>query len=260
MSPARPSRPARQTAPSLRHERALLREGRTAVAGVDEVGRGALSGPVSVGIVVVTAETGSAPAGVRDSKLLTPAARARLAPRIRRWAPAWAVGHAGPEEIDAVGIMAAMRMAAQRAFAALEVRPDVLLLDGNHDYISPRDGGADADYGLFELDQPAPLPPVVTRIKADMTCSAVAAASVLAKTARDQLMQALALDHPAYCWEDNKGYASPEHMDALRVLGPSPHHRISWRLPGAASLSELELPLLESADVTLARVPEEMER
>ena len=103
--------------PTLREERRLLRAGHGLVAGMDEVGRGALAGPVTVGVVVVDARSRSAPIGVRDSKLLTPAARETLAPRLRRWGVARAVGHAEPEEIDRIGIIAGLRLAADRALA-----------------------------------------------------------------------------------------------------------------------------------------------
>ncbi|WP_395694193.1 ribonuclease HII [Nocardioides sp.] len=220
MSPAPP--------PSLRVERRLLRDGLASLAGLDEVGRGALCGPVTVGAVLVTEQTRTAPQGVRDSKLLTAEARQRLVPRIQRWATAYAVGHAGPEEIDRYGIIAALRLAGHRALAGLGVAPGTVLLDGNHDYLSPP-----AQAAMF--DAPTVLervPPVVTMIKADLRCAAVAAASILAKTARDDIMVRLAADHPEYGWADNKGYAAPEHLDALAALGPTPHHRVSWNLPG----------------------------
>src|SRR5512140_2192453 len=121
---------ARSHVPTLRHERALLREGHLLVAGMDEVGRGALAGPVSVGVVVVDASVRTAPAGVRDSKLLTPAAREALVPRLRRWAVTWAVGHAEPDEIDRHGIIGALRLAARRALATLPDVPTCVLLDG----------------------------------------------------------------------------------------------------------------------------------
>lgn len=215
--------------PSLRMERNLLRGGVTHLACADEVGRGALSGPATVGMVVITAETRTAPQGVRDSKLLTPEARTRLAPKVRRWAVAHSVGHASPAEIDEFGIIAALRLAGHRALAGLTVDPDLVLLDGNHDYLSHPDqpalfGGPD---GLATV-----VPPVVTAIKADMRCAAVAAASILAKTARDALMVELAEVHPGYGWHENKGYASPDHIEALRVLGPCEAHRRSWSLPG----------------------------
>jgi ribonuclease HII len=220
-------------APSLRYERELLRSrGVRWLASVDEVGRGALGGPVTVGVVLVDLDTPSAPAGVRDSKLLTPAARVRLAPRLRRWAPAWAVAHASAEEIDAVGILRALRLAGERAFAELPVRPDHVLLDGSYDWLSrPAATLFDDDGTPSDPDREGAPPPVTVKVKADMTCSSVAAASVLAKTTRDALMVELAGRFPAYGWDVNKGYASPEHLDALRRLGPCELHRRSWAIP-----------------------------
>lgn len=104
---------------------------------MDEVGRGALAGPVTVGVVVIDASVGTAPSGVRDSKLLTPAAREALVPRLRRWALAYAVGHAEPAEIDRHGIIPALRLAGRRALAALPATPTCVLLDGSHDWLSP---------------------------------------------------------------------------------------------------------------------------
>ena len=224
-------------APSLRVERELLRSrGVRWLASVDEVGRGALGGPVSVGVVLVDLDTPSAPTGVRDSKLLSPAARERLVPRLQRWAPAWAVGHASAQEIDAVGILRALRLAGERAFAALPHRPDHVLLDGKYDWVSrPAPALFDDDGELSDPDLWVAPPPVTVRIKADMTCSSVAAASVLAKTTRDAIMVDLALEHPAYGWEINKGYASPEHLEALRGVGPCVQHRRSWAIPGGQS-------------------------
>jgi ribonuclease HII len=219
-------------APSLRIERQLLREGRSVVAGVDEVGRGALCGPVTVAIVTVDLATRTAPQGVRDSKLLSPEVRERLAPRIMRWASSYGVGHASAEEIDELGIIAAMRLAGHRAIAQLAVAPDLILLDGNHDYLSPPEQDS-----LFPTPGLLPvIPPVRTLIKADLRCAAVAAASILAKTARDRILTGLATDHPAYGWAENKGYSAPEHIAALAELGPTPHHRKSWSLPGVTPL------------------------
>ncbi len=206
----------------------MLRDGLASLACSDEVGRGALSGPVTVGMVLVTETTRTAPQGVRDSKLLTPEARRRLVPRIRRWAPSYGVGHASPGEIDQFGIIAALRLAGHRALAQLSVEPDCVLLDGNHDYLTvPEQDGLFGPPLVVER-----VPPVVTLIKADLRCAAVAAASILAKTARDEIMTGLAADHPEYGWAENKGYASPDHIAALSTLGPTPHHRVSWRLPG----------------------------
>lgn len=183
---------------------------------MDEVGRGSLAGPVSIGVVVVTPAIGRVPAGVRDSKLLSPVARTALVNPIRRWAREYAVGHASCVEIDAVGIIGGLRLAALRALAQLDT-VDAVLLDGNYNYL----------LGSTDL-------PVHTRIKGDMTCAGVAAASVLAKTERDAMMVGLDPDHPAYGFAVNKGYATPEHIDALREHGPSAAHRRSWRLPGCA--------------------------
>jgi ribonuclease HII len=223
-------RPAPSKKPSLRVERLLQRQGHRLLAGMDEVGRGALAGPVSVGIVIIDETVRSAPVGVKDSKLLTERARRSLVPSIQRWAVAHAVGHAGPDEIDAIGIMAALRLAGLRALETLGVVPDLVILDGNHDWLT-----APTEVGLlaFADDLAGPTtPPVTTMIKADMKCSSVAAASVLAKVERDELMVRLGAEHPAYGWGLNKGYSAPEHIDALARVGPCELHRRSWRLPG----------------------------
>ena len=225
-------------APSLRFERNLLRDGVIHLACADEVGRGALSGPVSIGMVVISLATRTAPQGVRDSKLLTPDARERLAPKVRRWALSHAVGHASPTEIGSYGIMAALRLAGHRALAQLSVLPDAVLLDGNHDYLSPP--VQDALFGTpRELADLVGLgvvvPPVTTLIKADMKCAGVAAASILAKTARDALMRQLHEEFPVYLWAENKGYSAPAHIEALATHGPSVHHRRSWSLPGVSA-------------------------
>lgn len=140
-----------------------------------------------------------------------------LVPRIQRWAVAHAVGHASPDEIDEIGIMGALRLAGLRALGGLGVVPDLVILDGNHDWLT-----APTEVGLFAFaDDSAPTtPPVTTMVKADMKCSSVAAASVLAKVERDDMMVALSADHPAYGWSLNKGYSAPEHMDALARMGP----------------------------------------
>jgi len=119
-------------------------------------------------------------------------------------------------EIDSIGIIGALALAAARAINATGVRPDVVLLDGKHDWLS----------------RVAPQARVVTRVKADTSCAAVAAASIIAKVERDAHMVRLASEHPAYRWDSNKGYAAPEHVMALEHHGPTPVHRVSWRLPG----------------------------
>ncbi len=229
-SPARRGTGPAAIRPSLRVEKRLLRDGHTCLAAVDEVGRGAPGGPVSAGVVLVDAGVTRPLTGVRDSKLLTPEARRVLVPRIHRWAVAGAVGHASAQEIDALGLTAALRLAGHRALASLPRRPDVVLLDGNHDWLSPprQPELFAADPGVLQ-----PVPRVVTMIKADLHCASVAAASVLAKTARDAIMIELAARHPEYGWDENKGYSTPAHLDALRRLGPCAHHRQSWRLPDA---------------------------
>ncbi len=216
--------------PHLRLEKQLLRRGHRRLAAMDEVGRGALAGPVSVGVVVVTAGIGRVPAGLKDSKLLSPRARETLLPVVRRWAGEFAVGHASPAEIDSVGIVGALRLAGRRALAQLALPVDAVLLDGNHDYLS------DPEPSLFpEPALPVVTGPVFTRIKADLTCAGVAGASVLAKTERDRLLRRLAVDYPEYLFEENKGYGTAEHVAALREHGPSQVHRRSWRLPLAAA-------------------------
>ena len=122
----------RSTKPSLRVERALQRDGHRVLAGMDEVGRGALAGPVSVGVVVIDETCRSAPVGVKDSKLLTPLARGRMVRPIQRWARAYAVGHSSPAEIDEIGIMGGLRLAGMRALASIAaagVEPDLVILD-----------------------------------------------------------------------------------------------------------------------------------
>jgi ribonuclease HII len=220
-------------------ERLLQRQGHRLLAGMDEVGRGALAGPVSVGVVVIDESVRSAPVGVKDSKLLTERARTGLVPRIQRWAVAHAVGHASPDEIDAIGIMAALRLAGTRALGALGVVPDLVILDGNYDWLTEP-----AEVGLFAfVSEGGPsTPPVTTMVKADLKCSSVAAASVLAKVERDELMVRLAAAHPAYGWSLNKGYSAPEHIDALARLGPCELHRRSWRLPGVLDDGGVEAP------------------
>jgi ribonuclease HII len=222
---------------------------------MDEVGRGALAGPVSVGVVVIDETVRSAPIGVKDSKLLTERARTVLVPRIRRWAVAHAVGHASADEIDSVGIMAALRLAGVRALSSLPVVPDLVILDGNHDWLT-----SPSEVGLLAFTEgPGPVtPPVRTMIKADLKCSSVAAASVLAKVERDEMMVGLSAEHPAYNWSLNKGYAAPDHMDALARLGPCPLHRRSWRLPGV--YCEPPAEVLNEGTESFAPVPRTAEQ
>lgn len=217
-------------APTLDYERRFRSSGARLLAGIDEVGRGALAGPVSVGIAVVDLQRQKLLADVRDSKLLKVADRERLVPLVRDWSVASAVGHASANEIDALGIIGALRLAGNRAwFAVLAagVRPEVVLLDGSHNWLSP-----DLQPSLFD-DAPADPgcdAPVHTLVKADMQCLSVAAASIIAKVERDAMMTELHAEYPAYGWDVNKGYGTAAHKEALRAAGPTPYHRVSWQL------------------------------
>ena len=213
--------------PRLTVERRLLREHAVVIA-CDEVGRGALAGPVAVGAAAVDASRARkrVPDGLRDSKLVPEHKRVDVAARAAAWVNASAVGWASAREVDEVGIMRALGLAALRAIADLRaggIVPEeaIVILDGNHDYITPA-GGA----GLV-------IRPIV---KADRDCASAAAASVVAKVARDAFMTGLHDEFPAYQWSRNKGYASPEHRAAIRELGLSTHHRASWAIADAPTL------------------------
>lgn len=206
------------------------------VAGMDEVGRGSLAGPVAVGVAVVDTRCGAPPRGLADSKRLTARARTRLCAPIEAWALASAVGYASPAEIDAFGIVGALALAGRRALAGAARRgpaPDAVLLDGSYDYMGRCDLGALGAASAARAD--VAVPPVVVRVRADATCACVAAAAVLAKVSRDALMSAH--PDPGYGWAANKGYATPAHARALRRLGPSAWHRRSWHLPGIGPVS-----------------------
>ncbi|MPV38210.1 ribonuclease HII [Georgenia subflava] len=252
-APAAPKvrRPARRTVPSRRLENELLAalpDGGL-VAGMDEVGRGALAGPVSVGVAVVGATTSRRmPKGLADSKLLSAQAREDLVAPVRRWCAGWAVAHASPAEIDEIGIIAALRLAGRRALAELAgagLVPGIVILDGVHDWLSEP-----AQTELFAPQLPDVLvpgtgeevatPPVRTQVKADASCAVVAAASVLAKVTRDSLMVGLDPEHPQFGWAGNKGYSSAEHVAALAEHGACELHRRSWRLPGLGGAAGID--------------------
>lgn len=212
--------------PTLDLEHQLLNGGVRYVGGVDEVGRGALAGPVTVGICVVDALTSAIPDGLADSKLLSARRRESLAPEVERWSVAHALGWASSKEIDLYGIVAALRLAGERALSDLAVVPDVIILDGNFDWLTRADkvGGHDASSFSGE---------VIIRKKADQHCASVSAASIIAKVARDALMTNLHGSHPEFAWDSNKGYGAAVHTAALRQHGPTPFHRTSWNLtPG----------------------------
>ncbi|WP_415949273.1 ribonuclease HII [Streptomyces sp. KLOTTS4A1] len=195
-------------APTHTVERSIrAKTGAKIVAGIDEVGRGAWAGPVTVCAAVTGLRR--PPEGLTDSKLLTAKRRGELARVLGGWVTAHALGHASPQEIDDLGMTAALRLAAVRALEALPVRPDAVILDGKHDYLG------------------APWQ-VRTVIKGDQSCVAVAAASVLAKVERDAMMAELGADCAGFGFEANAGYPSPVHKAALAEQGPTAHHRLSW--------------------------------
>jgi ribonuclease HII len=203
----------------LGRERGLLVGGARCVAGVDEVGRGALAGPVAVGVVIVDRATAEPPEGLADSKMLSARRREELVPLIETWCVAGAVGWTEAREIDEVGIVAALGIAASRALARLSTPPPTVILDGNHDWLSPAIAAFGPDVASVE-----------TIVGADGACASVSAASVLAKVARDRLMVDLDASLPGYGWSANKGYGSRTHREAIVRLGPTEHHRHSWRL------------------------------
>lgn len=204
--------------PTLDFETSLHARGARFVIGCDEVGRGAIAGPVAVGMCVVDAGVGAFPDGLRDSKMLSEKRRESLAPLSRTWALFSAVGLASPLEVDELGISAALGLAGKRALGILHeagarIRESVVLLDGHFDWLNPA------------LGSPVRLQ---TQIKADRDCASVAAASVVAKVFRDRLMiDADAVTH-GYGWAANKGYGSADHFAAIAELGATDFHRRSW--------------------------------
>lgn len=199
--------------PGWRHERALWREGYEVVAGVDEVGRGPLAGPVVAAAVVLPRRPSGEPAraewisALRDSKQLSAAQRERLAERIRKHAQ-WAVSSVSQQVVDQINILQATRLAMCRAVNALPARPAALIIDGRE--------WIDGDIRQVSV------------IDGDALCASVAAASILAKVARDQMMCELDRRFPGYGLAVNKGYATADHRDALARLGYTNIHRLSF--------------------------------
>ncbi len=188
-------------------EAAARQRGCLRVAGVDEVGRGPLAGPVTAAAVIL--DPACVPDGLKDSKLLRPERRAELAALLADCAEI-AVAHASVEEIDRLNILQAAHLAMRRAVAALPRAADHLLIDGNR--------------------VPDALPcPAEAVIRGDSLCFSIAAASIVAKTARDRIMVDLAQQFPGYGWETNAGYGSRQHLEALQRLGATPHHRRSFK-------------------------------
>jgi len=176
------------------------------VCGVDEAGRGPWAGPVCAAAVILKPR--SVPKGVDDSKKLSAKRRAELEVEIKRKALAWGVGFASHEEIAAFNLVGATGLAMRRAVEAMAVSPAFALVDGN-----------------YAFDLPCPVRPVVG---GDWICASIAAASILAKTARDRLMVEMDEVHPGYGFASHKGYRAQVHAEALLRLGPSPIHRLGW--------------------------------
>jgi len=200
--------------PTLDIEREFFAAGAKIVVGMDEVGRGALAGPVTIGAVAVSSTIGEIPIGLADSKLMTAKRRELMVPLLHEWVLAFGTGSATAQEIDKYGIMTALSLAGSRALAVLNVQADVVILDGNNSFLLEEQGG----------------PRIVTRVKADQTCASVSAASVIAKVERDALMTMLHEQHPQYGWNGNKGYGAAIHTTALREHGATDLHRRSWNL------------------------------
>ena len=189
------------------------------VCGVDEAGRGPWAGPVSAGAVILA--PGVEIPGLDDSKKLTAARREDLADQIKAKALAWGIGFASAEEICALNILRATGLAMRRAVAAMGVAPAFALVDGNHAF-----------------DLPCP---VRTIIKGDGLSSSIAAASILAKTARDAVMLQMDALHPGYGFAAHKGYGVPQHARALANLGPCAIHRMTWAPVRAAVAGRVRL-------------------
>ena len=205
-----------KTFPTSDLELQIFNSGVRQLIAIDEVGRGAVAGPVAVGVTLVSADTFQSawPREVKDSKLMTQKAREASFDAVAQWVDAWAIGMSSAEEIDKIGITKALALAAERAIVQLtfEAGGARILLDGTHNWLGNR------SYGV----------PVAVRAKADRDCISVACASVLAKVTRDRLMVEFAETVPGYGLEGHKGYASEAHIEALRRLGPSAQHRVTW--------------------------------
>lgn len=184
-------------------ENKYRRQGLRRLAGVDEVGRGCLSGPVLAAAFVASPNVEPPP--VRDSKRLTPTRRGRLYPLLLGAALDYAVGLAGPREVEELNVLGATRLAMARALRALRVEPELVLIDG--------------------LELPSLSLPQRKVVRGDATVGSIAAASIIAKVTRDALMVALHRAFPAYGFDSNKGYGTPQHLRALRRFGPCPLHR-----------------------------------
>lgn len=214
--------------PHLDLERSFWDAGIHLVCGMDEVGRGAWAGPVTIGAAVLAPcdlPVDGPLARVRDSKMLTPKVRSELLPHVRSWVVACAVGEATAQEVDRFGMTASLRLCGERALASLAaqgVTPGRVLLDGPHDYLSRPDL-------------------VTTLVKGDATSLAIAAASIVAKVHRDGWMKGLSVTYPGYGFERNAGYGSPAHRQALKDLGATDEHRRSWAFMQGISQEQMTI-------------------
>lgn len=176
------------------------------VVGIDEVGRGAWAGPLTVGAVVIPRDRRIY--RIRESKQLSPARREALFDRVVEWVDAWGIGHATPQECDDLGMSEAQRVACRRAIEALGVEPDAAVVDGKWDFVGH--------------------PHTTMIVRGDATCLSIAAASIVAKVTRDRMMRAEAEHFPPFAFDQNKGYPCPRHKRALQGYGPTSIHRRSW--------------------------------
>lgn len=192
--------------PTLTLETLLSQRVNGPVCGVDEAGRGPWAGPVSAAAVILSSDR--LPDGINDSKALSAKRRDALESEIKARAVSWGVGFASVEEIDELNILKATGLAMRRAIGAMVVPPVAALVDGNYRFKLPC--------------------PVETVVGGDGLSLSIAAASILAKTARDRLMVEMDTHYPGYGFAGHKGYNAPVHQEALRTLGPSPIHRRSW--------------------------------
>ena len=214
-----PARWERRLQDPLEYERGFWSRGISRLAGVDEAGRGPLAGPVVAAAVVLV--PGTFVEGATDSKQLSAAVRERVFPEVLRVAAAVAVGAASVREIDRLNVLEATALAMRRALGRLPMVPDHVVLDG----LPMRSLGRPHD----------------AVVDGDALIHSVGCASIVAKVVRDRLMRRLALRHPGYGWERNAGYGTSDHLDALRVLGPTAHHR------ELLANHQLDLGLLTSA-------------
>lgn len=212
----------------LEFERDLIEDGKV-VVGIDEVGRGALAGPLMVGAVTLRDCT-APPEGLDDSKRLSAATRASLVEPLQGWVDEWSIGVVSPAEIDEWGMRLALAVGATRALEGLSSTPTHALVDGPLNLLS-----ATLEFRGVAVSTCPPLTydelAATMIVGGDARCATIAAAAVLAKVARDSKMVELAGECGEYGWERNKGYGAPEHLDAIRRCGLSVHHRASWNLP-----------------------------